>query len=119
MHSLKTGALIGASVVTGAILSGATEAQQSDLEKFSAKIGLAFQVADDILNVEGDPDLLGKAIGTDANRQKSTYPALLGLHESKEYARNLVDLAILHLTRFDTAAEPLRAIARYVVERNK
>lgn len=79
MHKLKTGALIEASVCAGAILAGADRERFERLEEYAASIGLAFQVADDILNVEGDAGILGKAVGTDAKRKKNTYPSLMGL----------------------------------------
>jgi geranylgeranyl diphosphate synthase type II len=119
MHRLKTGALIEASVCCGAELAGAKAAQVQRLEKYAQQIGLAFQVTDDILNVEGDPDIMGKAVGTDARRCKTTYPALLGLAESKEFAAQLVQNALETLDAFDQKADPLRAIARYIGERNR
>jgi geranylgeranyl diphosphate synthase type II len=119
MHRLKTGALIEASVCCGAELAGAKAAQVQMLEKYAQQIGLAFQVTDDILNVEGDPDIMGKAVGTDARRCKTTYPALLGLAESKEFAAQLVQNALETLDAFDQKADPLRAIARYIGERNR
>ena len=72
-----------------------------------------------ILNVEGDPAIMGKAVGTDNLRQKSTYPSLLGLEESKTFARELIDNALQALVSFDDKAEPLRAIATYIIEREK
>ncbi len=119
LHLLKTGALIRASVLTGALLGGGTPSQNNNLKRFSEKIGLAFQVTDDILNVEGDPAVMGKHVGTDADRQKSTYPSLMGLKGSKDYARTLVGNALSHLKPFNDQAEPLRAIARFIVERKK
>ncbi|MGD8656327.1 MAG: polyprenyl synthetase family protein [Desulfobacterales bacterium] len=119
MHRLKTGALIEASVCCGAELAGAKADHVQMLEKYAQHIGLAFQVTDDILNVEGDPDIMGKAVGTDARRCKTTYPALLGLAESKEFAAQLVQSALETLDAFDQKADPLRAIARYIGERNR
>lgn len=119
LHSLKTGALIIAPVTSGAILSGATQTQLHSLKTYAARIGLAFQVADDILNVEGDPILMGKATGTDAERSKATYPALLGLDRSKRFAADLVREALAALDPFDAAADPLRAIARYIIDRKR
>ncbi|MDX1708826.1 MAG: polyprenyl synthetase family protein [Desulfobacterales bacterium] len=119
MHRLKTGALIEASVCCGAELVGVNDTQIQMLEKYAQNIGLAFQVTDDILNVEGDPEIMGKAVGTDQRRRKSTYPALLGLAESKEFAAQLVDDALGALESFDQKADPLRAIARYIRERNR
>ena len=118
MHRLKTGALIEASVCCGAELVGVNPTQIHMLESYAQNIGLAFQVTDDILNVEGDPEIMGKAVGTDERRRKTTYPALLGLAESKEFAAQLVKDALRSLDAFDRKADPLRAIARYIGERN-
>jgi geranylgeranyl diphosphate synthase type II len=119
LHSLKTGALIRASVQSGAILGHATQNQFDRLTTYSELIGLAFQVIDDVLNEKGDPELLGKAVGTDRQRQKNTYPALLGLSESESYARELIDNALQALVGFDSKADPLRAIASYIIKRNR
>ena len=119
MHRLKTGALIEVSARCGAELVDADSSQIQLLESYARHIGLAFQVTDDILNVEGDPAIMGKAVGTDNLRQKSTYPSLLGLEESKTFARELIDNALQALVSFDHKAEPLRAIATYIVEREK
>ncbi len=81
------------------------------------RIGLAFQIADDILNVEGDPALLGKGTGSDAARGKITFPALLGIEASRARAEELVLEALASLASFDDRAAPLRAIARYILER--
>jgi geranylgeranyl diphosphate synthase type II len=119
LHALKTGALIRASVRAGALVGGGSPDQIRGLEDYARGIGLAFQVTDDILNVEGDPALMGKAAGTDQTRKKNAYPALMGLEQSKELARNLIDQAILALDGFDEEAEPLRAIARYILHRKR
>jgi len=119
MHSLKTGALIEASIHSGAVLGGGTEKQIEYLNVYAKKIGLAFQIADDVLNVEGDPLIMGKTSGTDAIRNKNTYPSMLGLDRSKEYMNELVNTALKSLEAFDEHADPLREIARYVVHRNR
>ena len=119
MHSLKTGALIEASLLCGAIFANAGTHQKKRLQIYARNIGLAFQVADDILNVEGDPDLMGKAVGTDRQHEKSTYPSVLGLEASKKFARELVQNALQALENFDKKAEPLRALATYIVERKR
>jgi geranylgeranyl diphosphate synthase type II len=119
MHILKTGALIETSLRCGAIIGGADRDQIASLHKFARNIGLAFQVTDDILNVEGDPTVMGKSTGTDELRKKSTYPSILGLNESKSLAKKLVRNALQAIENFDKKAEPLRAIAAYVVERKK
>jgi len=118
-HALKTGALIRAAVETGATLAGGSPHQVKQLRQYADDIGLAFQVTDDILNVEGDPDRMGKAVGTDADRQKNTYPALLGLDASKTLANTLVSHALSSLDIFDHSADPLRAIATYIIERKR
>jgi geranylgeranyl diphosphate synthase type II len=119
MHRLKTGALIEVSLRCGAELVGVISSQIQLLDSYARHIGLAFQVTDDILNVEGDPVIMGKAVGTDKLRHKSTYPSLLGLEESKTFAANLIENALQALESFDQKAEPLRAIARYILERKK
>ncbi len=119
MHRLKTGALIEVSSRCGAELVDANSSQIQLLESYAQYIGLAFQVTDDILNVEGDPAIMGKAVGTDKLRQKSTYPSLMGLEESKTFARKMIDNALQALGSFDQKAEPLRAIARYIIDRKK
>jgi len=119
MHRLKTGALIEASLQCGALLAEADMTQQKSLNRYARNIGLAFQVADDILNVEGNPALMGKAVGTDQLNEKNTYPSLLGLDASKQFARDLIRQALQALEAFDNKAEPLRALATYIIERNR
>ncbi len=119
MHRLKTGALIEASLCSGAVLSDLNSTQIQMLVRYAQNIGLAFQVTDDILNVEGDPAMMGKAVGTDKLRNKSTYPSLLGLQESKKFAKKLVKNALKAIESFDHRAEPLRAIANYIIARKK
>ena len=119
LHALKTGALIEASVYSGAILGGDRTEQIDQLGIYAKNIGLAFQIKDDILNVEGNPALLGKAVGTDEIRQKNTYPFLMGLEKSKSFAEELVSHALQAIASFDSKADPLRAIATYIVQRNR
>jgi geranylgeranyl diphosphate synthase type II len=119
LHALKTGALIEASVRCGTIIGGASNSQIDQLGRYAQYIGLAFQVSDDILNVEGDPTIVGKSVGTDQLRQKNTFPALLGLEESKEFANQLVRQSLEAIATFDDKSNPLRAIARYIVERKR
>ena len=118
IHALKTGALIRISLRTGAILAGASETELASLSDYGRQIGLAFQIADDILNVEGDPTSLGKGTGSDAARGKVTFPALLGIDASRARAEALVIEALGSLETFDERADPLRAIARYIVARD-
>jgi len=117
IHRRKTGALLRVSVRAGAILAGAGEEALAALSNYGGKIGLAFQIADDILNVEGDPRLLGKGTGSDAARGKVTFPALMGIEASRARAAELVMEAISSLASFDHRAAPLRSIAQYILER--
>jgi len=118
MHRHKTGALIEASVHLGALASArADERALKALHAYAQAIGLAFQVQDDILDVESDTVTLGKTQGKDQAHHKPTYPALLGLDAAKTYALELRDQALHALRPFDSAAEPLRELARYIVER--
>jgi geranylgeranyl diphosphate synthase, type II len=119
LHRLKTGRMIEVSVACGALVAGASIIQRHALDTYAQNIGLAFQVADDILNVDGDPKQLGKATGTDRNRGKNTYPSLLGLDGARRYAEQLVNDALKALDTFDNKADSLRAIARYIIERNR
>jgi geranylgeranyl diphosphate synthase type II len=119
MHALKTGALIEASLLCGALLADARKRQIEILKTYARNIGLAFQVTDDILNVEGNPKIMGKAVGTDELREKSTYPAILGLETSRQFAKNLVDEALQVLKIFDKKADPLRALATFIIERRR
>jgi geranylgeranyl diphosphate synthase type II len=117
IHTHKTGALIRASVRAGALLGGATDDSLAALTRYGDAIGLAFQIADDILDVEGTTEQLGKDAGSDQARGKATYPALVGLEASKARAQELVQMALEALSSFDQRAEPLRAIASYIVKR--
>ena len=117
IHTHKTGAMVIASTRAGAIISGASEDELSALSDYGRHIGLAFQIMDDILDIEGDQDVLGKDIGSDESRGKVTFPALFGLEASREKARELVDDALSDIAQFDSRAEPLRMIARYIIER--
>ncbi|GFO70292.1 farnesyl-diphosphate synthase [Geomonas limicola] len=117
IHTHKTGALIRASVRAGAILGGASADQLKAMTRYADAIGLAFQIADDILDVEGTTEELGKDAGSDEARGKATYPALMGLEASKQRAAELVDMALEALSVFDEKAEPLRLIASYIVKR--
>ena len=118
IHRLKTGALIRVSLRAGAILAGASETELASLSDYGRQIGLAFQIADDILNVEGDRTSLGKETGSDAARGKVTFPALLGIDASRARAEALVIEALGSLASFGEKAEPLRAIARYITARD-
>jgi len=117
IHTRKTGAMITVAVKAGALLSNAGEVELNALISYGRHVGLAFQIADDILNVEGDKVLLGKGTGSDAKRGKVTYPALMGLDASRKKATDLVESALSAIKNFDHRAEPLRMIAGYIVER--
>lgn len=118
MHAMKTGALITASCVCGAILGGADHTAQDRVAAYGAALGAAFQIMDDILDVTGDPALLGKPVGSDANNEKPTYVSLLGLDASRELARHEAQNAINALPDAGSRTPFLHALARYVVERN-
>ena len=119
MHGLKTGKMIMASVAAGAVSAGASSRVKQDLSLYAARLGLAFQVVDDILNVEGDPEKMGKAAGSDQQRDKLTFPAVLGLDRSRSFSGQLIEQALEAIARFDGRADPLRAIARYVISRDR
>jgi len=117
IHTHKTGAMILVSIQTGASLARAPEETLDSLTRYGERVGLAFQIVDDILNVVGKASRLGKSTGSDHSRGKATYPALVGMEESKRRARELVGLAVDALNPFGTEADPLRAIARFILER--
>jgi geranylgeranyl diphosphate synthase type II len=117
IHRLKTGALLTASLKSGALIGGGTRVQVALLTSYGEKFGLAFQVTDDLLDVEGEAAEMGKAPGMDEKRQKATYPALLGLDAAKEWARHLVAAAVAELEPLGEKATPLAEIARYLLVR--
>ncbi|MDR2550838.1 MAG: polyprenyl synthetase family protein [Desulfobulbus sp.] len=119
IHRSKTGALITASVVCGAMVAGAGEDQEAALKTYGDHIGLAFQIVDDLLDVEATTAELGKSAGSDAKADKVTYPSLFGVETSRTMAREAVQEAIAALAAFDYQADPLRALARYIVDRRK
>jgi len=119
IHSHKTGALITAAVTSGAIIGRASADQLRRLEEYGRRLGLAFQIVDDILGVEGDAGTLGKPVGADQLRGKATYPRVAGLDRAKEKAKAVTAEARLALEGFGPAAEPLRTIAEYVLVRQK
>jgi geranylgeranyl diphosphate synthase type II len=117
IHRRKTGALIVAAVKSGAIISNAGKDKIQSLTEYGINVGQAFQIADDILNVEGDRELMGKETGSDAARNKLTYPSLLGMEKAKEKLTEHIEAAIESLSSFDDRAMPLVVIARYIRER--
>ena len=117
VHRRKTGALIKACVLMMADLAEADERQTSALATYADRIGLAFQVRDDILDVEGDEATTGKRVGADARLHKATYPALLGLEGARREATRLLDEALTALLPLGAAGQELRALARFIIER--
>ena len=119
MHSRKTAALIAAATESGALAGKGSEVQVAALARYGRAIGLAFQIADDILDIEGDTELLGKTTGADEARGKVTYPAAVGLERSRQAANEMVNGALAALEGFDDKADPLRSLARYIITRKK
>lgn len=120
MHLLKTGALIKASVMLGYQLANLNDQELCDaLENYAHCIGLAFQVQDDILDVEGDTEIIGKPQGSDHVSDKATYPKLLGLEQAKRTANNLISNAVASLEILKGNGEPLRILAKYIINRER
>ncbi len=117
MHNRKTGALIRVSVFAGAVCGGASAEEINALLKYADKLGLAFQIQDDILDCIGDADVLGKPIGSDAENEKTTYVTLLGLDEARRRAKDLTDSAIEALGVFEKKGEFLTELANYLMGR--
>ena len=118
MHRRKTGALIRGSVVLGALAAGVGDGPEfAGLERFGAEIGLAFQIQDDILDVEGDPAVLGKSTGADAAHAKPTYPSTVGLERARRRARELRDAAIGALAPLGHRSDALVQLANFIVNR--
>ena len=119
LHRLKTGALIRASVILGGIAAGASQQQLDALDRFADQIGLAFQVVDDALDVEGSTEALGKTQGKDQDADKATYVKLLGLEGAKAEAQNLLASALEALESFGSHADELRELAHFIVSRDR
>ena len=119
LHRAKTGALLGACVRGGAILGGATTAQQECLGRYASAIGLAFQVVDDVLDTTEGASQLGKTAGKDAKAQKATYPSIVGLKKSQKIAAELTEKAFAALKPFQGRALALEALAKYLLVRDK
>ncbi len=117
MYSLKTGALIHASVVSAAILGEISDDRTADLAAFANCIGIAFQIRDDILDVEGETEIIGKPAGSDERLQKASFPGLFGVEVARSRCSELLQEALARLDAFGPNAEPLRWLARYIVER--
>jgi len=119
IHRSKTGALITAALVTGALFAGADDAQAKRIRNFGAQAGLAFQIADDVLDVTQSSQQLGKTAGKDVAAEKVTYPSLFGVEQSMKMARDYVTQACAQLDPFGKRAENLKQLARHLVERKK
>lgn len=118
IHKMKTGALIAASLELGAISAGAGQSDRDRLRHYGHCIGLAFQIADDLLDVTGDKTKLGKTPGRDVDLGKLTYPSLLGIDESRRKAQQLVDEACSTVDSFGEASRWLKDLAKFIVERD-
>lgn len=120
MYSLKTGALIHAAVVSTCLLrEDLPDGDVAALDRFGRDIGIAFQIKDDILDVEGETHVIGKPAGSDLSLNKATYPSMLGLDASRRRCDELLAEALASLERFGPAAAPLDWLARYIVERGR
>jgi len=117
MYSLKTGALIHASVVSAALISGTSHDRVTALDAFARSIGIVFQIRDDILDVEGETAVIGKPAGSDQRLGKATYPGTFGLEAARDRCTDLLDQALRQLELFGGDADPLRWLARYIIER--
>jgi geranylgeranyl diphosphate synthase, type II len=119
IHRRKTGAMIQVSLRLGGMIADASEPHLKSLETYGENIGLAFQVVDDLLDVRSSQEIMGKRTGKDAKQGKLTFPALIGLDRSAQYAAQLVNKARESLASFGPRAAGLDALARYVLERNR
>jgi farnesyl diphosphate synthase len=119
LQQLKTGALISFCLEAGAIMGGIAESGRTPLRGYARDLGLAFQIADDLLDVEGSEAAAGKALRKDADAGKATFVSLLGVERARTQAQMLIDQAIAHLAGFGEEADLLRAIARFAIERDR
>jgi geranylgeranyl diphosphate synthase type II len=119
IHRHKTGSLIRTSLEIGGLLGKANDKELYHLKRYGESLGLAFQIKDDLLDVEGDQEILGKPVGSDNRNLKATYPALFGLKETRRRAQELLEEALSELELFDDGAEPLRSIAKYIIKRDR
>ena len=118
MYARKTGCLLRAAAIIGATVGGANEVEVNNADLFAQKVGLAFQIIDDILDVVADPELLGKPVGSDDKNQKTTFVSLLGLEGAKKEAKKLTDEALLILDGFNGNTENMKANTKYLLDRN-
>lgn len=119
IHRRKTGALLGVSLELGATIAGANETVRNALATYGEKLGLAFQITDDLLDVRGEQDAVGKRVGKDSERGKLTFPALLGVEASERQASELVEEAVRVVSPFGAGGRTLADLARYVLERDR
>jgi geranylgeranyl diphosphate synthase type II len=119
VHTRKTGALILASVRAGALAAGAGREALAALTEFARRVGLGFQIVDDLLDVEGDPALTGKGTGRDTAHRKATWPALFGVGPARARAAELIAEGVAALAPFGAEADPLRTLARFVGRRRR
>jgi geranylgeranyl diphosphate synthase type II len=117
IHSHKTGALVAASAGVGTLIGGASVREYKALNRYGEKLGLAFQIIDDLLDVEGEERKLGKAVHKDQSKGKVTYPAVFGIPESRGQAERLIEEALFSLAIFKSSADPLREIAQFILNR--
>ena len=117
IHRFKTGALLTAATRAGALVGGGSRVEVAALTGYGERFGLAFQITDDLLDVEGTTEEIGKPAGSDEQRQKATYPALVGLEASRQWAQRLVEEAVAELEPFQDRAAPLRELAQYLLVR--
>jgi len=117
IHNHKTAALLEVSVTSGALLAGAADEDVEKLRSYAQRIGLAFQIVDDILDITSTSETLGKSVGKDVNAQKATYPSFWGLDESRQQATQLIEAAKADLNGFGELRQPLLAIADYIITR--
>ena len=118
IHRRKTGALFRAALALGGLAAGADEARLAALDAYGRSFGLAFQIADDLLDAEGDATTAGKRVGKDADRGKLTFPTVIGIDASRRRARDLADEACAALSSFPSGAAPLRRLASWIVARD-
>lgn len=118
IHRLKTGALIACAVSMGARVAGVNESLRKSLANYGQNIGLAFQITDDLLDIAGDRDRMGKGVGKDADRGKLTYPGVYGIEVSRAQAQRLIESACAAVEPLGRAGEPLADLAKFVLERD-
>jgi geranylgeranyl pyrophosphate synthase len=117
MYRLKTGCLLRASVMSAALYADVDQPLFNALDRFIEHLGLAFQIRDDILDIEGETEIIGKQQGADIKKSKATWPALFGLEASRMRADELLNLALNEIEPLGSAGRPLREVAHYIVSR--